>query len=212
MEAITHPGGVDMAFAEKVQAFAAAELRRGGQRHALATQAFAEVAAGVGLADLADTAQGRLRWAASATASMLLTFAVTLQPASAADEVTYSEFLSEVQKGDVEMVRVQNDLLTAQYTSKDGSRHSVNLVPNANVEDSLFNMLAEKKIDVVMQNANATNGGPFDFLSRFAGPIAWLIAGLLLLFGGVGGVGPGGPAGMGGQNPFQLGKSPSLTT
>merc|ERR1719401_2562012 len=206
MEAITHPGGVDMAFAEKVQAFAAAELRRGGQRHALATQAFAEVAAGIGLADLAGTAQGRLRWAASATASMLLTLAVTLQPANAADQVTYSEFLAEVQKGDVEMVRVQNDLLSAQYTSKDGSRHTVNLVPNASVEDSLFNTLAEKKVDVVMQNVNANNGGPFDFLARFAGPIAWLIAGLLLLFGGGMGAG-GGPAGPMGQNPFQLGRT-----
>ena len=36
----------------------------------------------------------------------------------------------------------------------------------------------------VMQNANA-GGSPFDFLARFAGPIAWLIAGLLLLFGGL---------------------------
>lgn len=37
-------------------------------------------------------------------------------------------------------------------------------------------------------------GSPFDFLARFAGPLAWLVAGLLLLFGGVGGpAGPGGP-------------------
>ena len=35
-----------------------------------------------------------------------------------------------------------------------------------------------------MQNSNA-GGSPFDFLARFAGPIAWLIAGLLLLFGGL---------------------------
>lgn len=30
-----------------------------------------------------------------------------------------------------------------------------------------------------------SGGSRFDFLARFAGPIAWLIAGLLLLFGGV---------------------------
>ena len=36
----------------------------------------------------------------------------------------------------------------------------------------------------VMQNASA-GGSPLDFLARFAGPIAWLIAGLLLLFGGL---------------------------
>ena len=36
----------------------------------------------------------------------------------------------------------------------------------------------------VMQNA-AQGGSPLDFLARFAGPIAWLVAGLLLLFGGL---------------------------
>ena len=47
-----------------------------------------------------------------------------------------------------------------------------------------------------MQTAEA--GSPFDFLARFAGPLAWLVAGLLLLFGGVGGpAGPGGPGGAG---------------
>jgi len=129
-----------------------------------------------------------------------------LQPANALDQVTYTEFLEQVNAGNVEMVRVQNDMLGAQYTSKDGSRHELTLVPNMQVQDRLFNQLAEKKVDVVMQNANADNGGPFDFLARFAGPIAWLIAGLLLLFGGTG---AGGPAGPMGQNPFQLGKSPA---
>jgi cell division protease FtsH len=84
------------------------------------------------------------------------------------------------------------------------------LVPNATVEDALFNQLAASKVDVVMQGNDANGGGPLDFLARFAGPIAWLIAGLLLLFGGGvgGGAGAGGPGGMGG-NPFQLGKSPA---
>merc|ERR1719161_1768461 len=54
-------------------------------------------------------------------------------------------------------------------------------------------------------------GGPMDFLARFAGPLAWLVAGLLLLFGGVGGgvPGGGGMGGMGGMggNPFGMGKS-----
>merc|ERR550525_1783693 len=170
-----------------------------------AERAFMEVADGAGAA-LQSSTEGQLRWAASAVASMLLTFAVTIEPVSSLDQVTYSEFLEQVNAGNVEMVRVQNDMLGAQYTSKDGARHELNLVPNAMVQDALFNQLAEKKVDVVMQNANASNGGPFEFLARFAGPIAWLIAGLLLLFGGSG---AGGPAGMGGQNPFQLGKSPA---
>ena len=51
------------------------------------------------------------------------------------------------------------------------------------------------QVDVVMQNAEA--GSPLDFLARFAGPLAWLVAGLLLLFGGVGGAGPAGPGGPG---------------
>jgi len=174
--------------------------------HGLSAQAFAQVVQEAEAA-MSSASGGQQRWAASAAASMLLTFVVNLQPASASDQVTYSDFLDQVQSGNVEMVRVQSDLLTAQYTSKDGSRHEVNLVPNAAVEDALFNTLAEKKVDVVMQNANANTGGPLDFLARFAGPIAWLIAGLLLLFGGAGA--GGGPAGMGGQNPFQLGKSPA---
>ena len=52
-----------------------------------------------------------------------------------------------------------------------------------------------------MQNTEAAS--PLDVLARFAGPLAWLVAGLLLLFGGVGGAGPAGPGG----NPFELGKS-----
>ncbi|CAE7937782.1 FTSH, partial [Symbiodinium necroappetens] len=157
-----------------------------------AASAFAEVA-GAEVASRSST-DGQLRWAASAAASLLLTYTVTLQPANAADVVNYSDFLESVKKGDVEMVRVQNDMLSAQYTTKDGARRDVNLIPNAQIEDELFNTLADKKVDVVMQNSNA-GGSPFDFLARFAGPIAWLIAGLLLLFGGLpfGPAGPGGP-------------------
>ena len=49
-------------------------------------------------------------------------------------------------KGDVEMVRVQPDQLSAQYITKDGSRREVNLIPNVQIEDQLFNQLAEKKV------------------------------------------------------------------
>ena len=194
------PGAVDDDFVLRIQEHAAARLRDGGL-DAGAAQAFAEVCSTASHA-MRSSVQDRLRWAATSMASMLLASVVNLQPASALDSVTYSEFLQQVEKGDVEMVRVENDMMSAQYTSKDGSRRAVNLVPNSMVEDALFNQLAEKKVDVVMQNANAQNGGPFDFLKNFAGPVAWLIAGLLLLFGGV-----GGPAGPGGQNPFQMGKS-----
>lgn len=146
-----------------------------------------------------------LRWVANIAASLLLTQSMALQPAHAGDVVNYSDFLDSINKGEVEMVRVQNDMLSAQYTTKDGSRREVNLIPNAQIEDQLFNQLADKKVDVVMQNASA-GGSPLDFLARFAGPIAWLIAGLLLLFGGLPFGGPGGPGGPGG-NPFELGKS-----
>ena len=40
------------------------------------------------------------------------------------------------------------------------------------------------QVDVVMSSPGSS-ASPFDFLARFAGPIAWLIAGLLLLFGGL---------------------------
>jgi len=157
---------------------------------------------------LQGSANAQLRWAASASASMLFAYTVTLQPANALDQVNYSDFLEQVQKGDVEMVRVEKNMLAAQFTNKDGSRHEVNLIPNIAIEDSLFNTLAASKVDVVMQNQNPS-GSPLDFLAQFAGPIAWVIAGLILLFGGAIGGGAGGPMGgaMGGQNPFELGKS-----
>jgi len=188
----------------RIQAFAAEELASMQQGNSAAAQTFQEVAAGPGKA-----AGDHMRWVASACASMLMTFTVTMQPANALDQVTYTDFLTQVQKGDVEMVRVQSDLLTAQYTAKDGSKREVNLIPNPAVEDALFNTLAEKKVDVVMQNASANAGGPQEFFSKFAGPIAWLIAGLLVLFGGAGaGGGPGMPGGMGGAM-GGLGKSPA---
>ena len=190
---------------QRLQAFASAELRRGAALSAPAAQAFAEAAAGAGDA-LRGGAEKQMRWAAGTAASLLLAYSVSLQPAMAADVVNYSDFMESVNRGDVEMVRVQDDQLTAQYTTKDGGRREVNLIPNAQIQDQLFNTLAEKKVDVVMQSPGANSGGPLDFLARFAGPIAWLIAGLLALFGGAGMGGPAGPGGPGG-NPFELGKS-----
>eukprot|EP00929_Paragymnodinium_shiwhaense_P089802 TRINITY_DN49_c0_g1_i4.p1 TRINITY_DN49_c0_g1~~TRINITY_DN49_c0_g1_i4.p1 ORF type:complete len:1549 (+),score=503.60 TRINITY_DN49_c0_g1_i4:79-4647(+) len=187
---------------KRLQGLAMSELQRNASSASSAvTRAFEEVLSGAQDA-LNSPSRDMGRWAASATASLLLMSTVTIEPANADNQVAYSEFLQEVQKGNVEMVRVQNDMMTASYTSKDGSRHDVNLLPNAAVQDELFSTLSSKKVDVVMQNVNASNAGPFDFLTRFAGPIAWLIAGLLLLFGGV-----GGGAGPMGQNPFELGKS-----
>ena len=189
---------------QQLQAFAANELRRGAVLSAPAVQAFVKVAdAGE---SLRGGAEKQLRWAAGAAASLLLTYSVSLQPAVAADAVNYSDFMESVNRGDVEMVRVQDNQLSAQYTTKDGARHEVNLIPNGQIQDQLFNSLAEKKVDVVMQTPGANSGGPLDFLARFAGPIAWLIAGLLVLFGGAGMGGPAGPGGPGG-NPFELGKS-----
>ncbi|CAJ1366604.1 unnamed protein product, partial [Effrenium voratum] len=191
----------------ELRSFAAAELQRAQSATAPAARAkaFAEVAQGAEQA-LRSGVEGQLRWAASAAAAMLLSNVVTLQPAQAADVVNYSDFLESVNRGDVEMVRVQQDMVSAQYTTKDGSRREVNLIPNAQIEDQLFNQLADKKVDVVVETNQ--EGSPLDFLRSFAGPLAWLIAGLLLLFGGpLGGpAGPGGPGGPGG-NPFELGKA-----
>ena len=126
--------------------FAAAELQRAQSATAPAARAkaFAEVAQGAEQA-LRSGVEGQLRWAASAAAAMLLSNVVTLQPAQAADVVNYSDFLESVNRGDVEMVRVQQDMVSAQYTTKDGSRREVNLIPNAQIEDQLFNQLADKK-------------------------------------------------------------------
>ncbi|CAK9074545.1 unnamed protein product [Durusdinium trenchii] len=179
------------------------ELQRSKQLTAPAARAFAEVLSSVEDA-LRGPADAQLRWAASSAAALLMSYVVTLQPAQAADVVNYSDFMESINRGEVEMVRVQEDMLSAQYTTKDGSRREVNLIPNAQIEDQLFNQLADKKVDVVMSQVGSS-GSPFDFLASFAGPICWLIAGLLLLFGGLpfGGPGAGGPGG----NPFELGKS-----
>ncbi|CAE7468368.1 ftsH3, partial [Symbiodinium necroappetens] len=206
-EQLVHRPGPQQLFllVQQLQAFASAELRRGAELSAPAARAFEEVVQGASEA-LVSSADKQLKWAAGAAASLLLTFSVTLQPAFAADVVNYSDFMESVNRGDVEMVRVQDDQLSAQYTTKDGARKEVNLIPNAQIEDQLFNILAQKKVDVVMQTPGANSGGPLDFLARFASPIAWLIAGLLFLFGGAGMGGPAGPGGPGG-NPFELGKS-----
>ncbi|CAJ1397854.1 unnamed protein product [Effrenium voratum] len=186
----------------ELRSFAAAELQRAHAAPARRS-AFAEVAEGAEQA-LRSGVEGQLRWAASAAAAMLLSNVVTLQPAQAADVVNYSEFLESVNRGDVEMFRVQEDMLSAQYTTKDGSRREVNLIPNAQIEDQLFNQLADKKVDVVV--GTNQQASPLDFLRRFAGPLAWLVAGLLLLFGGPLG-GAAGPGGGPGGNPFELGKA-----
>jgi len=204
-EILESRGDVNDELAGRLFDFASGAIREGWTRNQDAQHTLSQVVEGASAA-LAGSAEARGRWAATVAVAMLMALAVDIEPASAMDEVTYSEFLQQVQRGDVEMVRVENNLLSAQYTNKDGSKHNVNLVPNATVEDALFNTLAEKKVDVVMQNAQANTGGPLDFFARYAGSIAWLIAGLLLLFGG--GMGAG-PAGMGGQNPFSMGKNPA---
>eukprot|EP00913_Durusdinium_trenchii_P003936 g3645.t1 len=111
--------------------------------------------------------EGPLRWVANMAAALLLTQGMDLQPAHAGDVVNYSDFIDSVNNGDVEMVRVQPDMLSAQYVTKEGARREVNLIPNSQIEDQLFNQLADKKVDVVMSTGEA--GSPFDFLARFAG-------------------------------------------
>ena len=46
-----------------------------------------------------------------------------LRPAHAGDVVNYSDFMESINKGEVEMVRVQQDMLSAQYTTKDTNMH-----------------------------------------------------------------------------------------
>ena len=73
---------------QRLQAFAAGELRRGAVLSAPAVRAFVKVAdAGE---SLRAGAEKQLRWAADAAASLLLTYSVSLQPAVAADAVNYS--------------------------------------------------------------------------------------------------------------------------
>eukprot|EP00933_Yihiella_yeosuensis_P001276 TRINITY_DN10204_c0_g1_i1.p1 TRINITY_DN10204_c0_g1~~TRINITY_DN10204_c0_g1_i1.p1 ORF type:complete len:1527 (-),score=452.67 TRINITY_DN10204_c0_g1_i1:229-4809(-) len=198
-EVVQGKSALDGNMVARISAIAAREAQEQG---GVAAAAARDVLAGM---PKTAGAQDAARWAANSAAAMLFAYAVTLQPASALDTVNYSDFMDQVKKGDVEMVRVQSDMMSAQYTTKDGSRREVNLIPNLTVEGALFNDLSDAKVDVVMQNGSTAGGGPLDFLARFAGPIAWLVAGLIFLFGGVGGAGP---AGMGpGGNPFELGKS-----
>jgi len=178
------------------------------QKHKCVMSAFADVLSSApSMAHPVVSIREQQRWAANALASMLLAFTVQLHPAMAADQVTYSDFLAQVEQGNVEAVRVKPDMLSAQFRSKDGQRREVNLIPNVAVEDALFDKLVDNKVDVVMQTSQMDSGNPLEFLGRFAGPIAWLIAGLLLLFGGIGQGGAGGP--LGGNNPFQMTKSPA---
>mmetsp|Transcript_49420 Transcript_49420/g.91161 ORF Transcript_49420/g.91161 Transcript_49420/m.91161 type:complete len:813 (+) Transcript_49420:96-2534(+) len=206
---VKNPGSIDLQAIFHVRDCAFRALHSDfAMKHEGARRAFAEVVDSA--ASMVGPSVGlgeQQRWVANALASMLLAFSVQLQPASALDQVTYSDFVAQVEKGNVEMVRVQPDMLSAQFTSKDGQRREVNLIPNAAVEDALFDKLAQSKVDVVMQTTQMGGGGPLEFLSRFAGPLAWLIAALLLLFGGTGGAGAGGP--LGGNNPFQMTKSPA---
>mmetsp|Transcript_5753 Transcript_5753/g.12562 ORF Transcript_5753/g.12562 Transcript_5753/m.12562 type:complete len:814 (-) Transcript_5753:29-2470(-) len=176
-------------------------------KHKCVTTAFAEVVSSAPSMVGPSVCNGQQqRWVASALASMLLAFTVQLQPAVATDQLTYSDFLAEVEQGNVEAVRVQSDMLSAEFRSKDGQRREVNLIPNVAVEDALFDKLVEKKVDVIVQTMQMDSGNPLEFLGRFAGPIAWLVAGLLLLSGGGGQPGAGGPAG---GNPFEMTKSPA---
>ncbi|CAE7684866.1 FTSH1, partial [Symbiodinium necroappetens] len=149
-EQLVHrPGSQQLSLlVQQLQSFASAELQRGAALSAPAARAFEEVVQGANEA-LVSSADKQLKWAAGAAASLLLTFSVTLQPAFAADVVNYSDFMESVNRGDVEMVRVQDDQLSAQYTTKDGARKEVNLIPNAQIEDQLFNTLAQKKVDVL---------------------------------------------------------------
>lgn len=198
VDVIFQPDHVAAATVQQVRILASELFLHAQRCHLAATEVFTKVLETVDLA-LHETATGQRRWVASSIASMLLTFAVTLQPASALDQVTYSDFLEQVQRGNVEIVRVQRDMISAQYQSKDGSHHEVNLVPNPTVGDALLNTLAKKNIDVVVHKHKVSNDGPLHFLARHAGQLAWSIVGLLLLFGGIGA----------GQSFFQLGKSPA---
>ncbi|CAE7795949.1 ftsH [Symbiodinium sp. CCMP2592] len=146
---------------QQLQAFAVAELRRGAALSGPAARAFAEVATGASDA-LREGAEKQLRWAAGAAASLLLTFSVSLQPAMAADVVNYSDFMDSINRGDVEMVRVKDDQVSARYTTKDGARQGANLYARSVVADAFM----------IAADGEAHPGGPLDFLADFAGPIA----------------------------------------
>lgn len=205
-DVILRPDQVAATTVQQVRLLASKLLHHVQRHHLHGKDALTKVLEPVDVA-LHDNTSGQLRWVASSITVMLLTFAVTLQPAGALDQVTYSDFLEQVQCGNVEIVRVQPDMMSAQYQSKDGSHHEVNLVPNPSVQDALLNTLAEEKVEVRVHKHKVSNGGPLDFLAHNAGRLEWLIVGLLVLFGGIGGTGA--VPGMGGRNLFQLRKSPA---
>mmetsp|Transcript_87459 Transcript_87459/g.282532 ORF Transcript_87459/g.282532 Transcript_87459/m.282532 type:complete len:241 (-) Transcript_87459:106-828(-) len=102
-------GHVDEEIAGRLFEFAATSLRSGWAHHEAAQRTVSDVIQGAAPA-FAGSVEDRGRWAAAAAVSMLMAFTLDIQPASALDEVTYTEFLQQVQRGDVEMVRVEKDL------------------------------------------------------------------------------------------------------
>lgn len=99
-------------------------------------------------------------------------------------------------------VKVNNDLMGAEYISKDGSRYSVNLIPNRDEQEMLWKELVSKRVDIVMQPASFTDS-IFSVFATLARSLAWLAFAIFAFFGGA--FQTGGRGGM--MNPFDLGKS-----
>eukprot|EP00928_Gymnodinium_smaydae_P018151 TRINITY_DN16908_c0_g2_i1.p1 TRINITY_DN16908_c0_g2~~TRINITY_DN16908_c0_g2_i1.p1 ORF type:complete len:861 (+),score=84.92 TRINITY_DN16908_c0_g2_i1:171-2753(+) len=196
-ELVMAAGRADADFIDRLREFANAELRRTTPRHEAATSAFSQVAEGA-TDVLLESADARARWAISATTSLLLAYSVTIEPVNAAEQLSYAEFLDHVTKGRVEIVRFQQNMMTAQFYTTTGQRVEVNVIPNRVEDEALGDQLEEKKVDVYVEEKGRS---PLDGLASIAGPTAWLIATLLLLLQT--------PLGLGGRSLRTLGRSPA---
>eukprot|EP00928_Gymnodinium_smaydae_P031429 TRINITY_DN23063_c0_g4_i1.p1 TRINITY_DN23063_c0_g4~~TRINITY_DN23063_c0_g4_i1.p1 ORF type:complete len:1091 (-),score=165.49 TRINITY_DN23063_c0_g4_i1:334-3606(-) len=193
-------GRADVNFIIRLQDFANAELRSSKQRREAVASAFRQVV--VGPSDAVMVLAGaRARWAINATASLLMTYAFALESADEFQTVSYSEFLEQMTDGDVEVVHVQRDLLTAKYMTKNGLQHKVNLIPNIFLDDALLSDSALNQVDVEMPDPNQSRR-VLDFLISNAGDIAWLALNLMTLSPLFGDSGER-------LNSFDRGKSPS---
>jgi len=126
-----------------------------------------------------------------------------------AKQVQYSEFLQDVDRGAVQMVKVKRDKMSAEYSLADGGRRAVNLVTDYDTQNALLRKLTEKGVDIVVQGPNEGPEGALAALQGVAAPVTWLVL-LWVLLSGLGvrsGDIPGGSLDQ--LSPFSVGKSPA---
>lgn len=123
-----------------------------------------------------------------------------IQQGGAVSDWRYSEFLTNVEKNNVEKVTFSSDGQRLLAVDTDGNRYKLDALPN---DPDLLKILTDHKVDVTVLPAQPESGGG-EFLRSLIFP-AVLFGGLFLLSRRAGGIGPGGIGGMGG--PMDLQKS-----